>query len=121
MSAGPTSSGQPNLTDTDSAQVVVRAGTDPLCACVNITATPRPTQVQLRWTPTNPPGGYKILRATSQAGPYTTLATVPGTNNAYLATGLTNGTTYYFRVQEQNLNGTPKCDSNLGQATPTAR
>jgi hypothetical protein len=115
------SSGQPNLTDTDSAQVVVRAGTDPLCACVNITATPRPTQVQLRWTPTNPPGGYKILRATSQAGPYTTLATVPGTNNAYLATGLTNGTTYYFRVQEQNLNGTPKCDSNLGQATPTAR
>ena len=115
------SSGQPNLTSTDNAQVVVRAATDPLCACVTITATPRPTQVQLQWSATNPPGGYKILRATNQAGPYTTLATVPGTNNAYLVTGLTNGTTYYFRVQELNLNGTAKCDSNLPQATPTGR
>ncbi|MFN0103652.1 MAG: PKD domain-containing protein [Bryobacteraceae bacterium] len=115
------SSGQPNLTSTDSAQIVVRPAGDPLCACVTILATPRPTQVQLRWIAGNPPGGYKILRATSQAGPFTTLATVPGNNNAYLATGLTNGTTYYFRVQELNLNGTAKCDSNLPSATPTGR
>ena len=40
--------------------------------------------------------GYRVKRATTNGGPYTTVTTV--TTVSYTNTGLTNGTTYYYVV-----------------------
>jgi len=68
------------------------------------------TQVILTWTaPSNNGGtpitGYLVERSTSSSGPWTQLPT-GSTTPSYTATGLTNGTLYYFRVSGINAVGT---------------
>ncbi len=64
-------------------------------------------QASLSWTAaTEDPGtpnrtnitGYRILRSTSQTGPYTFLATVEG-STSYTDSTAVNGTTYYYVIQ----------------------
>lgn len=67
-----------------------------------LTATPAgTTQINLTWTQPTPTGqsviaGRRLYRATSASGPWTE---IPSSGTAASATGLTNGTRYYFYVE----------------------
>lgn len=114
------SSGQPNLSDTDSAQVVVRSSTDPACVCSTLTARAKPSEVQLLWTAASggAPGGYAIYRGTVAGGPYVKIAQVPAGQLGYLDRPLPNGTTQYYVIRPLALNGTESCQSNQASAMP---
>ncbi|NDF30882.1 MAG: hypothetical protein EB147_01465, partial [Acidimicrobiia bacterium] len=71
-------------------------------APVGLTATAGSTQATLTWSaPSNNGGsavvGYKIEQSTNNST-WTTIAPNSGIVTSYNATGLTNGTAYYFRV-----------------------
>jgi len=77
-------------------------------ASTSVVATAGNGQVSLTWTaPTDNGGsaitGYHVERAVGSAGPWTRIATVATTS--YVTTGLTNGTTYGFRVLATNNAG----------------
>jgi hypothetical protein len=117
------SSGLGNLSDTDTAQVVVRNGTDPACVCVsNLAARPKLNKAELTWTPRAGVHHYNIYRGTVDGGPYIKIAEVPGTSGFYLDNGpLTLNVTYYWIVREAQLNNTENCQSNQAMARMTGR
>ncbi|MDJ0838311.1 MAG: collagenase [Acidobacteriota bacterium] len=65
-------------------------------------------------------GGYLVYRGTSSGGPYTRLtgSTVGGTS--YADTGVSNGTTYYYRISAVDTSGNESVQSAEVNATPTA-
>jgi len=65
-----------------------------------IYGSPGNAQVPLRWLTANGATSYRIQRATTAAGPFTTIATVPGTS--YVDKGAANGTTYAYVVSAIN-------------------
>jgi titin len=72
------------------------------------TAAPRNTVVRLTWLRPSSNGGakintYRVQRATSAKGPWKTIA--KPTVRRYRATGLRNGTRYYFRIAAHNAAG----------------
>jgi len=60
-------------------------------------------------------GSYRVKRATTSGGPYTTIAS-PFTTS-YTDSGLTNGTTYYYVISAVNSAGESP-DSSQVSATP---
>jgi hypothetical protein len=77
-------------------------------ASTSVVATAGNGQVSLTWVaPTDNGGsaitGYHVERAVGSAGPWTRIATIATTS--YVTTGLTNGTTYAFRVLATNSAG----------------
>ena len=70
--------------------------------------------VTLNWNPVTGATGYKIYQ--SSGGPYTQISAVE-TGTTYTATGLANGTTYYFVVKAGNAGGDSE-NSNQASATP---
>jgi hypothetical protein len=117
------SSGMGDLSDTDSAVVVVRSDTDPVCvACItDLTARAKPTKAELRWTPMVGPAGYNIYRGTIAGGPYLKIGEVGAGVGFYLAQNLVNNTTYYFVVRPKQANTVEICQSNEASATPRVR
>lgn len=91
-----------------------------------LTATAGNAVVQLSWTASSDTSGilrYNIERSTTASGgPYAALATVNGSTISYQDSGLTNGTTYYYRVsatdQSPAANTSPL--STYASATPAA-
>ncbi|HEX4952411.1 MAG TPA: M14 family zinc carboxypeptidase [Thermoanaerobaculia bacterium] len=82
----------------------------------NLTATPGDAQVGLTWTAASGATGTSVHRGTATGGPYTTIATnLAGT--AFVDTGLTNGTTYFYVVTGTNAAGEGP-NSNEASATP---
>ncbi|MBI1350148.1 MAG: hypothetical protein GC156_03420 [Actinomycetales bacterium] len=81
-------------------------------APTGVSGTSGNTQVTVTWSaPANDGGssitGYAIQRATNAGGPWTTVTSnTASTSTTYTVTGLTNGTTYYFRVAAINTIGT---------------
>ena len=74
------------------------------------------TQVSLSWTPASGATGYTVQRGTTSGGPYTTIATnVVGT--AWMDTGLSNGTGYFYVVTGTNAEGGGG-SSNQASSTP---
>jgi titin len=72
------------------------------------TAIPSNATVKLAWQPPTSNGGatvdrYRVDRATSANGPWTTIAA--GAARTSTATGLANGTSYFFRVAAHNVAG----------------
>lgn len=108
-----------DLTDTDTAQVIVRAADDPLCSCNTLTARAKPTKADLVWTLFPGAASYHVYRGTITGGPYLYIANATGT--VYADFGLTNGVTYHWVVRPAALNGNELCQSNQASATPTAR
>lgn len=63
--------------------------------------------------------GYKILRATSVAGPFTQIAT--SISSDYVNTGLTSGTTYYYAITAYDAAGNNSLQSSaVSGATTTS-
>lgn len=82
-----------------------------------LSAMPGNQQVALTWSAISGATGYRVKRAPTSGGPYTTL---PGsiTATSFTDTGLTNGTTYYY-VVVAIVNGVDSANSNELSATPT--
>jgi hypothetical protein len=115
------SSGFGDLSDTDSAIVVVRSPTDPNCACVDdLAARPKPGKVQLTWAHTGAQH-YNIYRGTISGGPYLKIASTTSTYSTYLDTAVVNGTRYYYIIREASILDVESCQSNEANARPTTR
>lgn len=116
------SSGQPDLTDTDSAQVSVKDASDVACACVSdLIARAKTGQVTLRWSTLNGEAQTNVYRGTQAGGPYGFIGSTTNTFATYTDFTVTNGTTYYYVVRPAQLNGNDICQSNEANATPRAR
>lgn len=117
------SSGQPDLSDTDSAEVNVLAATDPACtACINsLAARPKSGKVQLTWSPYAGAASYNVYRSTLSGGPYLKIANTASTYSTYLDGNVVNGTTYYYVVRAAAANGEEMCQSPQASAKPAPR
>jgi fibronectin type 3 domain-containing protein len=83
-----------------------------------LVATAGNGSVALSWTASSGATSYSIYRGTTAGGEGTTpVATT--TTNSYTDTGLTNGTTYYYKVSATNSAGTSAQSSEVS-ATPSA-
>ena len=112
------SSGLPNLTSTASAQVLVKAATDPACgSCIsNLTARAKPGLLQLVWTSTGA-HHYNVYRGMVSGGPYTFIGSTTSTYATYADRTVVNGSTYYYVVRPALLSGAETCQSNQATAT----
>ena len=87
-------------------------------APTGLVATAGNGSVALTWTASAGATSYSIYRGTASGGEGTTpVATT--TSNSFTDTGLTNGTTYYYKVTASNSAGTSAQSSEV-HATPTA-
>jgi hypothetical protein len=73
-------------------------------------------QVSLSWMASIGATSYKIKRATTSGGPYTTVASVD--TSAYTNTGVINGTSYYYVISAINALG-ESANSTEANATPS--
>ena len=84
-------------------------------------SNPTPTTIHLAWALPDQPAGVAVtgLQVQQQsAGSWTTVASLGASETSYTATGLTEGTTYTFRVRLAANNGT--VDSETVSATALA-
>ncbi len=77
--------------------------------------------VDLGWSTVGTANGYNVLRSTSSGGSYSTIASLTAsTLTQYTDTTVTNGTTYYYKVQAINQAGTSGSSGASSGATPQA-
>jgi fibronectin type 3 domain-containing protein len=88
-------------------------------APTGLSATAGNSQVSLSWTASSGATSYNVYRGTTAGGESTTAIATGVTGTAYTNTGLTNGTTYYYKVAAVNSSGTSAM-SNEASATPQA-
>lgn len=86
-------------------------------APTNLTATAGNQQVTLNWTAATGATSYSVYRGLTPGGQGGTPIATGITTTTYPNTGLTNGTTYYYKVAGVNGNGTGAL-SNEAVATP---
>ncbi|MCM8710183.1 M4 family metallopeptidase [Clostridium sp. SYSU_GA19001] len=68
------------------------------------------TSIKLTWSGVTGASGYEIYRATSNTGNYSYLTST--SNLSYINTGLTTGTTYYYKARAYVMVGTTKVYGN---------
>ncbi|HEY0550891.1 MAG TPA: metallophosphoesterase [Verrucomicrobiae bacterium] len=93
----------------------------PPAAPTNLTAaSPTKKKITLAWTQSASPNvvSNRVYRSTVNGGPYSVVTTIPAAAS-YQNSGLTSGTTYYYRVTALNNAGLEGPQSN--QASATAR
>jgi hypothetical protein len=111
--------------------VIVIAGTGiataakpPVKPPANLTATPGDQRIALTWTAAaGKISGYRVYRANPDGSwPATPRATTPATQTSFTDTGLTNGTSYTYRVTALDSATPPheSAPSNTASATPAA-
>ena len=100
------------------ANAVPTGGTLP-SAPTGLTAAGGNTQVVLNWTASTGATSYNVYRGTSSGGEGTTALATGVSGATYTDTGLTNGTTYYYKVTAVSSSGTSGY-SNEANATPAA-
>jgi fibronectin type 3 domain-containing protein len=83
---------------------------------LNLTATGGNQHVSLAWTASTGATSYNVKRATTNGGPYTTVASPTGAS--YTDTTVTNETTYYYVVTAVSAGG-ESANSNQASATPS--
>jgi len=103
--------------------VVTASAAAPLKAPTNLVATAGDHEVTLTWAAGGGKkvGGYRVYRANADGSwPSTALATTGRTTTRFADTGLTNGTTYTYRVTALDTSSPPKesAPSQTASATP---
>lgn len=63
------------------------------------------SQINVAWSDVAGEDGYRVSRATASTGPWTDIASLGPNATSYQDTGLTSGTTYYYRVSSYNSGG----------------
>jgi fibronectin type 3 domain-containing protein len=86
-------------------------------APTGLSASAGNSQVSLSWTASSGATSYNVYRGTSAGGEGTTSIATGITGTSYANIGLTNGTTYYYKVAAVNSAGTSGM-SNEASATP---
>ena len=64
------------------------------------------------------PASYTITQSTTSGGTYSTGCTVTGASGSCVVTGLTNGTTYFFKTTATNTAGTSGLSTASSSVTP---
>jgi fibronectin type 3 domain-containing protein len=105
--------------DAGTPNIVPVSGTTPPAAPTGLTATAGNAIVALSWTASTDAASYNVYRGTTSGGESTTPIATGITTTAYSDTGLTNGTTYYYKVAAVSGGGTSPM-SNEASATPEA-
>ncbi len=105
----------------DSKIIPFKVSTDkPPLAPKNLTALAGNQQVTLSWMP-NTEGDlnkYNIYSTTDTTSGFNFLASVNAPDTTYTHKGLTNGTTYYYKITAVDTAGNESGFSNMAQATP---
>jgi hypothetical protein len=110
-----------NSNGTTTATTTVQVATAPT-APQTLTGTPANAQVSLSWLAPSSNGGsalteYIVQESLTASSTFATIATTSTSTLAYVASGLTNGSSYHFQVLAQNSVGTSS-PSNTFTATP---
>ena len=84
-----------------------------------LTASPGNAQVALSWTASTSATSYNVYRGTTAGGEGATPIASGLTSTAYTDTGVTNGSTYYYKVSAVNAYGISAM-STEASATPVA-
>lgn len=111
--------GGPNLTDDDFTTAKVMD-----CACVtNFRARAKLNKIQLTWNPVPGATGFDIYRSSIGAtSGYSRIATgYVSAYSTYLDSGLTTGTTYWYRLVPKDASGAELCGSTAASARPSSR
>jgi hypothetical protein len=111
--------GGPNLTGEDFTTAKIFE-----CNCVsNLAARAKLDKIQLTWSPVAGAASYDIYRSAKDAtSGYSLIAAGHVTTYAtYLDSGLTTGTTYWYRVVPKTAAGAELCGTEAVSATPSAR
>jgi hypothetical protein len=84
-----------------------------------VAATPGNGQVTVSWNPiaAGDVAGYRVLQGTDPSA-LAKVADVSASTSSWVATGLANGTTYYFAVASRDSAGTASSASDPATATP---
>jgi uncharacterized protein (DUF1800 family) len=82
-----------------------------------VTATPGNNQIVLAWAASVGATGYSVGRATTSAGPFTSVG--KSTSTSFTDSGVANGTAYYYVVSAANSIGS-SANSTAIAATPVA-
>jgi hypothetical protein len=98
-------------------EVAELAGPAP-AAPTGVTAQGGAAQVSVSWNAAAGATQYIVARATTAGGPYTVIATLPGTS--FADTGLADGVAYHYVVRAMNLAGTSGDSSEASATTYTA-
>jgi fibronectin type 3 domain-containing protein len=107
--------GSPNSNEVST--IPAATGTVP-AAPTGLVATPANNSVGLTWNTSAGATGYSVYRGTSPGGEAATAIATPSTNS-FTDNGVTNGTTYYYKVTARNAAGTSAASAEIN-ATPTA-
>jgi len=91
----------------------------------NVIGTPTDRQVALRWIAPSSNGGspitdYAVQYSSNGGGSWTTYAHPASKSTTATVTGLTNGTSYMFRVAAVNAAGTGNYSASTARVTPLA-
>lgn len=73
------------------------------------------TSIKVSWTAVGGATKYQVYRASSATGTYSLVATVGSSTLSYTNTGLTYGSTYYYKVRAYHLSGTTKIYGGFGK------
>jgi subtilisin family serine protease len=101
---------------------LVLGGNPPPGAPTGLAASGGNAQVTLAWNANTEPdlAGYNVYRSTTSGGPYAKINGALVGTNAYLDTGVTNGTPYYYVVTAVDTAAQESGYSNQASATPQA-
>lgn len=76
------------------------------------------SQIDLRWTDNSSiETGFKVERKTGTDGTYSEIATVTSNTTTYSDTGLSEGTTYYYRIRSYSISGNSSYSAEASATT----
>jgi len=105
-------------TSAQSSEVSVTPSSGIPATPTGLTASPGNAQVALSWSASSGASSYNIYRSTTSNGEGTTAIQTGVTTTTFTNTGLTNGTTYFYKVAAVNASGT-SAQSTEASATPS--